>query len=430
MTAEWHLTTLGEHVELLTGFPFKSQDFAESGVRLARGDNVKRGHFEWGENTKYWHSVTPELSRFLLLEKDVLIGMDGSRVGENWARVKSSDLPCLLVQRVARLRARDGLDQGYLWQLIANPDFVRFIKANRTGTSIPHISGPQIKTFQILLPDLPTQKAIAATLGALEAKIELAKAMITTLEETARALFQSWFIDFHPVHAKAEGRDPALPADIAALFPDSFGQDGLPEGWTNGTPIDIADVNPTTSIERDRPVSYIDMAALPQSGSRISTQASRQAGSGARFRNGDTLVARITPCLENGKTALVDCLRDGEVAWGSTEFIVLRPKDGVPSALPYLTARHESFREHMIASMSGTSGRQRVPAEAVARWSFAIASPEILARFGRAVDPMFKKITELGEQSELLSELRDTLLPELISGRLRVAEADEQVAAA
>ena len=189
-------------------------------------------------------------------------------------------------------------------------------------------------------------------------------------------------------------------------------------------------LNASTTITRGVPVPYVDMAALPLSGSRISSQALREAGSGARFRNGDTLVARITPCLENGKTALVDCLKSDEVAWGSTEFIVLRPKQGMPAALPYLIARNESFRSHMIAAMSGTSGRQRVQAEAVARWVFAVAPNPVLAAFGDAVNPIFNSFRELAEQSEALVELRNTLLPRLISGDLRIAEAPAKVAAA
>lgn len=430
MTSEWKSTTLGEHIELLTGFSFKSADFATSGVRLARGDNVKRGQFEWGEKTKYWPTVPPDLTRYLLKKKDVLIGMDGSRVGENWVKVNEDDLPCLLVQRVARLRGRITLDQDYLWYLISNPDFVSYIKANATGTSIPHISGSQIRSFPIKLPDRATQRSISAAIGALDEKIILNRRVIATLEETARALFKSWFIDFDPVHAKNEGRDTGLPADIAALFSDRFGDNDMPEGWCLGSPVDIAEVNPTTAIVRGVPVPYVDMAALPLSGSRISSTVLREAGSGARFRNGDTLVARITPCLENGKTALVDCLQAGEVAWGSTEFIVLRPKPEIPAALLYLVGRNASFRSHMITSMSGTSGRQRVQAEAVARWAFAIAPPSIFAAFGSAVNPLFSSIRELAEQSDTLLGLRDTLLPPLMSGKVLIPVTTSAVAAA
>ncbi len=111
---DWPDVPLGDVVDLLTGFAFKSAQFSPSGIKLARGDNVKRGEFEWGEKTRHWPEMTPQLDRYLLREGDVLIGMDGSRVGENWVKVRSTDLPCVLVQRVARLRATKRLDQGFL----------------------------------------------------------------------------------------------------------------------------------------------------------------------------------------------------------------------------------------------------------------------------------------------------------------------------
>jgi type I restriction enzyme S subunit len=172
------------------------------------------------------------------------------------------------------------------------------------------------------------------------------------------------------------------------------------------------------------------MAALPMSGSRIARVAQRPPGSGARFTNGDTLIARITPCLENGKTAYVDCLPNEAVGWGSTEFIVLRPLGDVPRALPYLIARHEPFRAHLIAAMSGTSGRQRVQADAVDRWEIAIPPPLVLRSFDELVGPMFARVKALGEENATLAALRDTLLPKLISGELRVRDAEAIAAAA
>jgi type I restriction enzyme S subunit len=156
----------------------------------------------------------------------------------------------------------------------------------------------------------------------------------------------------------------------------------------------------------------------------------RPAGSGARFKDRDTLIARITPCLENGKTALVDFLPEGEVGWGSTEFIVLRPRPGVPIALAYLLARHEPFRAHLIGSMIGTSGRQRVPSSAVMAWKMAKPDPAVLAAFGQLIDPLFQRIRAADFEGQTLGTLRDTLLPKLISGELRVVDAEKRIAAA
>lgn len=155
----------------------------------------------------------------------------------------------------------------------------------------------------------------------------------------------------------------------------------------------------------------------------------REMGSGMKFLNGDTLVAWITPCLENGKTAFVDFLSHGEVGWGSTEYIVLRPKGAIPTVFAYLLARTEEFRSFAIQQMTGSSGRQRVPADSLSK--YLIATPDndspLFTRFGELVAPMFAQITAAVRQSRTLAGLRDALLPKLISGELRVPDAERVV---
>src|SRR5262249_702426 len=151
-----------------------------------------------------------------------------------FARISPEDLPALLVQRVACLRAKPDLNQGYLRYLICNPQFTAYVKAIHTGTSIPHISGGQIGRYPILVPSLDEQPAVALVLGPLDDKIGLNGRMSETLEAMARALFKSWFVDFDPVRAKAQGREPGLPKHIADLFPNRFSDSELgkiPEGW-------------------------------------------------------------------------------------------------------------------------------------------------------------------------------------------------------
>ena len=141
-----------------------------------------------------------------------------------------------------------------------------------------------------------------------------------------------------------------------------------------------------------------------------------------RFTNGDTLVARITPCLENGKTAHVDFLRPDEVGWGSTEYIVLKPKPPLPDEFAYCVARSARFREFAIQNMSGTSGRQRVPAAALG--GFGMSSPPALvaARFGHIVQSLFGRASRAVCEARALAEIRDALLPKLVSGALRVTD--------
>jgi type I restriction enzyme S subunit len=139
--------------------------------------------------------------------------------------------------------------------------------------------------------------------------------------------------------------------------------------------------------------------------------------------NGDTLLARITPCLENGKTACVDFLAGKQVGWGSTEFIVFRPKAPLPEAFGYLLCRHPEFRAFAIANMSGTSGRQRIPNDCFANYKFAAPDACVAAAFGLTVDGIMAEIKAQDEEFRTLATLRDTLLPKLLSGELSVAKA-------
>ncbi|MBI1918665.1 MAG: restriction endonuclease subunit S [Planctomycetes bacterium] len=305
--------------------------------------------------------------------------------------------------------------------------------ASTVGT--PGIGSPltSLRSIEVNLPPLHEQQAIACILGVLDDKIELNRRRNRTLEAMARAIFQSWFVDFDPVRAKADGRALAgLSPDLAALFPDSFEESALgpiPKGWRVRPLPEVFEINPTRTLAKGSLAPYLDMANMPTQGPSPESWVMRETGSGMKFINGDTLVARITPCLENGKTAFVDFLRDGEVGWGSTEYIVLRPKKGIPPIFAYLLARTQDFRAFAIQQMTGSSGRQRVPADSLDKYS--VATPDndspLFTRFGGIVSPVFSQITAAVEQSRTLAALRDALLPKLISGELRVPDAERIV---
>jgi type I restriction enzyme S subunit len=145
-----------------------------------------------------------------------------------------------------------------------------------------------------------------------------------------------------------------------------------------------------------------------------------------RFTNGDTLVARITPCLENGKTAFVDFLPPNTIGWGSTEYIVMRPRPPLPPVYGYCVAKSPEFRDFAISNMTGTSGRQRVPASSLAHF-FAVRPSEASAKaFEEYAAPMFALAGANQREIRALAALRDALLPKLISGAIRVS-GDEGV---
>ena len=289
-----------------------------------------------------------------------------------------------------------------------------------------------IRKLPIPLPSSATIKSISSFSEALTMRITLLRETNATLEAIAQALFKSWFVDFDPVRAKAEGLEPqTMDAPTVALFPDSFEESELglvPKGWRWAVLADAYEMNPSRKLKKGEVAPYLDMSSAPTSGHCSEAYIQREMGSGAKFTNGDTLLARITPCLENGKSAFVDFLDDGQNGWGSTEFLVLRPKAPLPEYHGYLLARHTAFREFAVQSMSGTSGRQRIQNDVLGRFVLALPTESVANAFSDLVMPIQKSITANHQQAQTLTQLRDTLLPRLISGQLRLPEAQAWVA--
>jgi type I restriction enzyme S subunit len=348
-----------------------------------------------------------------------------------------NDVPICVVRRamafnqdIKAVRPKAGVRNDFLpYLLLAHKE--RLLAAvDLAGHGTGRLNSDELKSLRVRLPPAPEQGAIAHILGTLDDKIELNRRMSETLEAMARALFKSWFVDFDPVRAKMEGRDLGLPTPLADLFPARLVDSELgeiPEGWKPRPLPDLIDVNPTRILRRGVVAPYLDMANMPARGHSPNVVTERAFGSGMRFTNGDTLVARITPCLENGKTAFVDFLSDDQVGWGSTEYIVLRPK-ALPAEFAYCLARSDEFREFAIQSMTGSSGRQRVPAESLNHFLLPTVPQDVAETFGRVVRPLFARANAAARESRALAALRDALLPKLVSGELRVADADKLVA--
>ena len=300
-----------------------------------------------------------------------------------------------------------------------------------TGAVMPKLTQGNMNKIELKCPPLYVQNNIVGVLGSLDDRITLLRETNATLEAIAQALFKSWFIDFDPVRAKAEGIYPeGMDAATASLFPDSFEESELglvPMGWRILPLEDAYEINPPRKLKKGEVAPYLDMASVGTQGHVVSGVVEREMGSGTKFINGDTLLARITPCLENGKSAFVDFLPVDQTGWGSTEFVVLRPRAPLPPYHGYLLARHSAFREHAIQSMSGTSGRQRVQNDVLGRYSVVVPSDEIAEAFGDVVGRAQQKIAANQEQAKTLTHLRDTLLPRLISGQLRLPETDTSI---
>ena len=240
-------------------------------------------------------------------------------------------------------------------------------------------------------------------------------------DETGTA---TWTVE--RARAYLDGMDP----EVAALFPDGFEDSVLgqiPKGWKVKTLPEVIEINPSRTLRKGEVAPYLDMANMPTEGHVPDAVVDRPFGSGMRFVNGDTLLARITPCLENGKTAYVDFLEEGQVGWGSTEYIILHPKPPLPDEFAYCLARSPYFRDFAIQSMTGSSGRQRVPAEAFAHYAMPLPAKRIVESFGRIVRHLLIRARDSASDSSSFIILRDILLPKLLSGGLGLPYAEKQV---
>lgn len=385
-----------------------------------RGYQETDGHYRvFGTNGPIgWHDEP------LCTHPGVIIGRKGAYRGVHY-----SPKPFFVIDTAFYVEPKEEMDLRWAYYCLLTYD----INSMDSGSAIPSTSREDFYRLPVEVPPVVEQQAIACILGALDDKIELNRRMNQTLEAMARAIFKSWFVDFDPVRAKVTGQQLfGLATHIADLFPHSFGDSDLgeiPRGWKVYTLPEIFKINPFRQLSKGNIAPYLDMASMPTQGHAPASWIEREFGSGMKFINGDTLVARITPCLENGKTAYVDFLPDGAVGWGSTEYIVLRPRDPIPPVFAYLLARSNEFRTFAIQRMTGSSGRQRVPVDSLSQ--FMLAAPAIdsfiFDAFGRLVNTLFESVRSAVNQSRTLSALRDALLPKLISGELPVPDAERIV---
>ena len=252
--------------------------------------------------------------------------------------------------------------------------------------------------------DEDLQMHIAAILSAYDDLIENNQKQIKLLEEAAQRLYKEWFVDLRfPGHETT----PIV--------------DGIPEGWSMCTAGNVIEFNPKTPLKKGCIKQSVPMTALSTSSMVLNSSefTMTESNSGAKFRNGDTLLARITPCLENGKTAFVAGITSEEGAVGSTEFIVMRAKKINPYMV-YLLARTEEFRKTAINSMTGSDGRQRAQVDKIMQFPYLLAPQSTLEAFSQLVEPIFEQVYLKNSQIAQLSQARDRLIPKLMNREIEV----------
>jgi len=424
-------TSLADHVELSTGFPFKSASYSqnENDVRLVRGDNVVQGALRWDNAARWPISLLKSTSEYELKPGDVVLAMDRPWIeaGLKYARIGAADTPSLLVQRVSRLRAKSQLDQGFLFYLIGSQGFTDHVLAIQTGTAVPHISGKQILSFEFPLLDLPEQRAIAAVLGSLDNKIEQNRRTGRKLEELARAVFKAWFVDFGPVKAKAAGATafPGMPHETFATLPNTLKNSPLgpvPQGWEVGTMGDSV----TLSKQQVKPQAYADetfdhfsLPAYDSSGHPVTELGSTIMSNKFSVVPGCVLFSKLNPRIPR---VWLPPVAGTSRQIASTEFLVLVPQTEWCREFVWCQLEQDVFRDLLTQGASGTSNsHQRIRPQDFLDAPVVIAPPSVRQALSAMVSPLLALRGQQHQESRKLATLRDYLLPRLLSGRVRVS---------
>lgn len=318
------------------------------------------------------------------------------------------------------LSGKDSVSDSLFGYYIArSTEFRKYAIGHMEGTSgRQRVPTSAIQKFPIHLPSLPEQRAIAHILGSLDDKIELNRKRNETLEAMARALFQDWFVDFGPVRAKMEGREPYLPSEIWELFPERLDEDGKPEGWV------VVPLKALASLE----TSSISPGKSPEAVFEHYSIPAFDAGRMPFMELGDSiksnkykvhaiavLVSKLNP--QTPRVWLPMVATDHAVC--STEFMQFVPRRPDDRPFLYCLMVSEIMEEEVLKHVTGSTGsRQRAQPSQIAKVEVLLPESDILSAFNRQTAPLLRAIADNQRESQTLAHLRDTLLPKLISGEL------------
>lgn len=385
--SEWQEVKLGDLCEIFDG-PHATPPKTEKGniflgiSSLGFDGRIEPAHFEYVDDfhfAKWTRRVEPR-------PEDIVFSYE-TKLGV--AAKIPTGFKCCLGRRMGLLRPNNKIDPEFLLWYYLSKEFQNVIH-ERTyhGSTVDRIPLKDLPGFPVRLPSISEQRAIASVLTSLDDKIDLLHRQNKTLEAMAETLFRQWFV-----------------GEAGALVP-----------ITN-----YVDFNPLRKLSKSSIAPYLEMSNVSTSTFCPSDWYDREFKSGTKFRNGDTLLARITPCLENGKSAFVTFLEEDQIGWGSTEFIVMRARDSLCDFFTYALARNQDFRDYAEGCMAGSSGRQRVDLNHLKQYEIGLVDQKGIAHFNDAISHIPAKLHNNMHQIRTLENLRDTLLPKLMSGEIRVA---------
>ena len=353
---------------------------------LTPSDDLTRKHVVKTGKTLSFKGLN-EVKNCLIPEKSICVSCIGSDLG----KVVMTNAPTVTNQQINSIIVNDEFDPDFIYYLmkIVGRE-LNFI--SKTSTAVPIINKSTFSNTEVFVPSLENQIRIGEILSSLDDKIELNRQINDNLEQQAQAAFNNI---------------------IANTTSDKTVQ--LSE---------IAWLNPKRSISKGKVARSIEMAHLPTTGSFPSGWEMKEYNGGMKFQNGDTLMARITPCLENGKVAFVNFLEDDEIAFGSTEYITMTPKRQFAPEVLYFLVRNAEFIDFAVKNMNGSSGRQRVSADTIGTFELPDITLEELHMLETIAREALTKIKYNSLENMRLAEMRDTLLPKLMSGELKTNEID------
>ena len=425
MAGEWKDTSLAEVSDDVAYGYTESASAERVGPRFLRITDIQNGVVDW-HTVPFCPISEADHQRYRLYSGDIVVARTGNSTGENYLFQGAED--AVYASYLIRFRVNQRVaDPAFVWYCMRTQSWQAFINSSKTGSAQAGANAKVLGRFQLALPPLAEQKAIAAVLGALDDKIELNRRMNATLEAMARALFQSWFVDFDPVRAKLDGRKPiGLDATTAALFSEHLEDSPLghiPKGWTVGKVSDLATLNRSAVNPGDFPAETFDHFSLPSFDNGRTPKL--ELGSGIMSNKftvtqNSVLLSKLNPHIP--RIWLPD-LHASRRSVCSTEFMVACSKPGVSREYLFSLFTSSAFASVYGTLVTGTTGsHQRIRPESVLDMTTVVSPPALIRAFTDIAKPMFDRINRNTEQSRTLATLRDTLLPKLLSGELSVAD--------
>jgi type I restriction enzyme S subunit len=396
-----------------------------SGVLFIRGGDIANGQVQVSKLRTITSSVSEQYERTRLRGGELVVSLVGNP--GQVAIVPFSLAGANIARQVGLIRLRKEVDANYIKYYLLSPQGQDALGAHSLGSVQQVINLRDLKTLTIPIPSLREQSAISHTLTTLDDKIELNCAMNATLEQVAQALFKSWFVDFDPVTAKAAGRAPeGMDAETAALFPSEFEESALgqiPKGWHVGKIADVATnarrATAPSEVSPDTP--YIGLEHMPRKSIALSEwgRAGNVISGKSAFDKGDILFGKLRPYFHKVGVAPVDGVC-------STDVLVVKPSS--PEWFGFLLAHLSStdFINYVDANSGGTR-MPRTDWESMSRYEIVLPCGKVAERFTQLMSQFVSQIHANIAQSNILAEVRDSLLPKLISGQLRIPDAERMV---